>query len=82
MGDWTNTGRAYVRAQLSADALGLRFQPVSQALQEFPQMDELRAEMDALVGVTSPSKLQMLVRVGRCQPPALSPRRYLQSIVQ
>jgi hypothetical protein len=82
MSDWINTGRVYVRAQLAADALGLRFQPVSQSLQEFQQMNELRAQMNALVGVTTSEKLQMLVRVGRSQPPALSPRRELGSIVQ
>jgi hypothetical protein len=81
MSDWINTGRVYVRAQLAADALGLRFQPVSQSLQEFSEMDELRAKMNALIGVTSPAKLQMLVRVGRSQPPALSPRRDLGSII-
>jgi hypothetical protein len=45
-------------------------------------MDPLRARMDALVNVTPPAKLQMLVRVGHTQPPALSPRRDLQNIVQ
>ena len=82
MSDWINTGRVYVRAQLAADALGLRFQPVSQSLQEFPEMDKLRAKMNALVGVTTPAKLQMLVRVGRSQPPALSPRRELGRIIR
>ncbi|WP_207947291.1 hypothetical protein, partial [Actinomadura sp. 7K507] len=82
MHDWITTGRAYVRAQLSADALGLRFQPISQALQEFPQMDELRTELERLVDVTPPGKLQMLVRVGRTKPPALSPRRDLRKIIQ
>jgi hypothetical protein len=82
MADWINTGRAYVRAQLEADALGLRLHPVSQSLQEFPQMNELRAQMSELVGVKPPAKLQMLVRVGRSHPPALSPRRELGNIVQ
>ena len=82
MRDWIVTGRAYVRAQLSAGSFGLRFQPVSQVLQEFPQMDQLRTEMEQLVGMTAPAKLQMLVRVGRTTPPALSPRRDLRAIIQ
>jgi hypothetical protein len=82
MRDWIVTGRAYVRAQLSAGSLGLRFQPISQVLQEFPQMDQLRTEMEQLVGITAPAKLQMLVRVGRTTPPALSPRRDLRAIIQ
>jgi hypothetical protein len=82
MHDWITTGRAYVRAQLSAGSLGLRFQPISQVLQEFPQMDQLRTEMEQLLGVAPPAKLQMLVRVGRTKPPALSPRRDLRAIIQ
>lgn len=82
MRDWITTGRAYVRAQLSAGSVGLRFQPISQVLQEFPQMDQLRTEMEQLVGITAPAKLQMLVRVGRTTPPALSPRRDLRAIIQ
>ncbi|HEY9411286.1 MAG TPA: nitroreductase family protein [Jiangellaceae bacterium] len=82
MADWITTGRSYVRAQLTAASRGLRFHPISQTLQEFPQMDRARARMDALVDVTPPAKLQMLVRVGHTQPPALSPRRDLQHIVQ
>jgi hypothetical protein len=82
MRDWITTGRAYVRAQLSAGSFGLRFQPISQVLQEFPQMDQLRTEMEQLVGITAPAKLQMLVRAGRTTPPALSPRRDLRAIIQ
>jgi hypothetical protein len=82
MRDWITTGRSYVRAQLTADELGLRFQPISQVLQEYPQMDQLRAEMENLMGVDAPAKLQMLVRVGRTQQPGLAPRRTLSSIVQ
>jgi hypothetical protein len=49
--------------------------PVSQTLQEFPQMDPLRARMDALVNVTPPAKLQMLVRVGHPTARALAAPR-------
>lgn len=82
MADWIATGRSYMRAQLTAGGYDLRFQPLSQTLQEFPQMDPLREQMEATVGVTPPAKLQLLVRVGHTQPPALSPRRDLRSIVQ
>jgi nitroreductase len=82
MADWITTGRSYVRAQLTAGRYNLRLHPISQTLQEFPQMDRLRVRMNAVVNVTPPSKLQMLVRVGHTQPPALSPRRDLQRIVQ
>lgn len=79
--DWLHAGRVYVRAQLAASALGLRFHPVSQALQEYPQMDALRGELDALLGVEPPAKVQMFVRVGRTQTPGLSPRRSLDALL-
>jgi hypothetical protein len=82
MRDWITTGRSYVRAQLTADELGLRFQPISQVLQEYPQMEELRTEMENLMGTAAPAKLQMLVRVGHTQQPGLSPRRTLSSMIQ
>jgi hypothetical protein len=82
MHEWITTGRAYMRAQLAADRLGLRFQPTSQVLQEYPQMDELRAQTEHLMGVNPPAKIQMLVRVGRTRQPGLSPRRNLSSIIQ
>jgi hypothetical protein len=82
MRDWITTGRSYMRAQLTADELGLRFQPISQVLQEYLQMDQLRTEMENLMGVAAPAKLQMLVRVGRTQQPGLSPRRTLSSMIQ
>lgn len=80
--DWITTGRSHVRAQLSADRLGLRFHPISQSLQEYPQGDRLRTEMEQLDCVATPAKLQMLVRVGRTTQPALSPRRDIDAIVR
>lgn len=58
-----------MRARLAAAQLGLRFHPISQVLQEYPQMDQLPNEMNMLTGVTEPAKLQMLVRVGRTSQP-------------
>ncbi len=57
-------GRAYLRANLTAASLGLAMQPVSQALQEFPEMDGLRAELDRLLGTGRPKRLHMLARLG------------------
>lgn len=81
MYDWLHAGRVYVRAQLTASALGLRFHPVSQVLQEYPQMDALRPQLDALLGVEPPAKIQMFVRVGRTETPGLSPRRPLNALL-
>lgn len=74
-------GRSYVRADLSATALGLRCHPISQSLEEFGQMDELRTRMQGLTGSEPPAKVQMLVRVGRSATPALSSRRPLRELL-
>ncbi|MGB5809595.1 MAG: hypothetical protein WBG86_03640, partial [Polyangiales bacterium] len=78
---WIEAGRVYVRVQLAADAMGLRLHPVSQVLQEYPQMDALRVRFEALLGVEAPAKVQMLVRVGRSATPGLSPRRPLSDMM-
>ena len=72
----------WTTARLAAAQLGLRFHPISQVLQEYPQMDQLLNEMNMLTGVAEPAKLQMPVRVGRTSQPGLSPRRDLSAIAQ
>ena len=62
--DQIASGRAYVRANLAAAASGVSLHPVSQALQEFPEM---AVEFDALharLGINAPQRIQMLARVG------------------
>jgi hypothetical protein len=59
-----DAGRAYLRQNLIATSLGLSMQPVSQALQEYPEMAESLAEMRKLCGVGADETLQMLARVG------------------
>lgn len=62
--DQIAAGMDYVRANLKATSIGLGIHPLSQALQEYPEMDELRAEMDMSVGVSGAETLQMFCRVG------------------
>ena len=76
-------GRAYVRLQLQATAAGVDMHPLSQALQEFP---EVRASYEALhreLGVDPTSgPVQMMARAGYALAPAgPSPRRELASIL-
>ena len=49
--DQLAAGGAWVRAHLHATALGLAMQPVSQTLQEYPEMAELYAEARALLDI-------------------------------
>ncbi|HMR05234.1 MAG TPA: hypothetical protein PKA88_05640 [Polyangiaceae bacterium] len=81
MHDWLATGRSYVRAQLAAALAGLSMHPVSQSQQELPQMQGIGRELAALTGVAPPGKLQMLVRLGRTESPARSPRRPLSAML-
>lgn len=64
-------GGAYLRFCLAATAAGLSMQPLSQALQEYPEMaDHYRAMRDAL-GIGAGETLQMFVRLG--YGPAVGP---------
>jgi hypothetical protein len=69
-------GYAYVRANLAATARGLAMHPVSQALQEFPEMREHYQKIHAEIGA---SKLQMLMRVGYGPRVEETPRWPLES---
>jgi hypothetical protein len=76
-------GRAFVRLQLQATALGLATQPPSQVLQEYAEMQPLQREFEQLVGQRPGDKVQMLVRIGlpSAQPPH-SPRRPLDAFIR
>ncbi|MBV0911102.1 Acg family FMN-binding oxidoreductase [Anianabacter salinae] len=72
------TGADWLRVNLAATSLGLGFQPLSQALQEFPEMAEpyrLVHERLAPAGGT----VQMLSRIGYGPVVANSPRWPLES---
>ncbi len=76
-------GRAYVRTQLTATAMGLAIHPLSQALQEFPEMNEPYQKIHQVLGF-EPAKhtVQMLVRIGYgVAPAAATPRRDLASLI-
>jgi len=67
-----NAGRAWVRAQLAATAQGLSMQPISQALQEFPEVRGPYREIHALLDASAPNRtVQMWARLG--QGPAIEP---------
>jgi len=71
-----NAGRAYVRAQLAATAHGLSMQPLSQALQEYPEQAEPYAAIHALLDAPLPQQtVQMWARLGYAPAIGPSPRR-------
>ena len=77
-------GRAYVRVHLRATALGLQMHPLSQALQEFPEMRGPYAEVHRTLGFDPARQVvQMLARVGYAKEAAgPSPRRPLQALLR
>lgn len=75
-----NAGRAYARVQLAATAAGLVMQPLSQALQEYPEVAGPYAAIHRLLGATQPQQtVQMWARVGHAPSAGPSPRRGLRA---
>ena len=73
--DWLEVGRGFARVTLALTQLGLTQHPYSQVLQEFPEMADLQAEFNQLLGVREPEKIQMAVRVGRAERAYVALRR-------
>jgi nitroreductase len=81
-------GRAYVRLQLKATELGVGMHPMSQALQEFKEMQpHFEAAHRLLLGRGAPrgagdATVQMFCRLGyTAQPAPATPRRPLQAFL-
>lgn len=75
-----DAGRAYARVQLAATAAGLVMQPLSQALQEYPEMAAPYAEIHRLLGAEAPRRtVQMWARIGHAPSAGPAPRRGLQA---
>jgi hypothetical protein len=62
--DQIAAGRAYVRANLAVAASGFCMHPVSQALQEYPEMAGEFAALHQRLAVAAPGRIQMLARLG------------------
>ncbi len=76
------TGAAYVRANLKAAEVGLAIAPLSQALQEFPEMAREMQAILAATGTPSGHTLQMFFRMGYADPAAPTPRRPLKDFIR
>lgn len=76
------TGAAYVRANLKAAEVGLGIAPLSQALQEFPEMAAQMQAILAATGTPPGHTLQMFFRMGYADPAPATPRRPLDAIIR
>ncbi|GBL05894.1 twin-arginine translocation pathway signal sequence domain protein [Glaciecola sp. KUL10] len=79
-------GKTYVRAHLMATKYGFVMHPISQALQEFPEMSQLYSDIKQILiseTFSSESTVQMLCRIGKPANgqafPKPSPRRGLEA---
>jgi len=73
----------YVRLHLAATRLGLSLQPMSQLLEEYPEMEaQRRALYEALGFEARSATLQMLARVGYGERVPPAPRRELASLLR
>ena len=73
-------GRAYARVQLAATAHGVAMQPLSQALQEYPEQAGPYADIHRLLGASAPTSartVQMWARAGYAPDVQPAPRRGL-----
>jgi len=73
------TGGAWVRIHQAATQRGLAMHPLSQLLQEFPEMQGLYDEFHNHLGISAPARVQGLLRFGYAAQPEPAPRWPLQS---
>ena len=72
-------GESWIRTQLIANARGLAFHPLSQALQEFPEMAQNYRRAHDLLTLEQGETVQMLARLGYAPDVGPSPRHALES---
>ena len=80
--DQLEAGRVYVRTNLQAARAGLSMHPVSQALQEFPEMAKARDDVRGRLSVVAGDTLQMLARLGYAAPAMPSARWPVESRIR
>jgi hypothetical protein len=77
--DQLRAGQAWVRANLEATRQNLGFHPISQALQEYKEMQGEYAKLHTLLGAKTGQCVQMLARLGHGQEIGKTPRWPLAS---
>jgi len=77
--DQLRAGADWVRLNLAATKIGIAFHPLSQVLQEFPEMAEAYEVLHEYLEIEAPARVQGLFRFGYAPPPKASPRWPLQS---
>lgn len=76
--DQLNAGASWVRLQQASTREGVAFHPLSQSLQEFPEMAEHYAKVHALLAPAGET-VQMLARLGYAPAAGPAPRQALRA---
>lgn len=76
------SGRAYLRLNLKATQIGLAMAPISQILQEFPEMAALQNAFLKETATPPGATVQMFCRLGAAPAPDPTPRRPLDAILK
>lgn len=79
--DWVENGRDYVRFSLAATSKDLYLHPYNQPIQEYSEMNTVRAELDKLISVTDNQKIQFVARIGQSSKPYYTYRKSVDKYV-
>lgn len=79
--DQVKIGRVYARLNLLVTSMGLVMHPISQVLQEYPDMKNLQAEFLSVTNTKKNETIQMFFRLGYAKRTEHSPRRYINDII-
>jgi hypothetical protein len=80
--DWVQSGRDYLRFSHALTSKGLYAHPYNQAIQEYEEMKTVRNELNNLLHIKAPQKIQMIVRIGRSSTPYYAYRRRLNDYIK
>ncbi len=79
--DWVQSGRDYLLLQTAALQRGIYFHPLSQALQEFPEVAQFQSQLNDLLGIRDQQKIQMFARAGLSERPWKAHRRKIENLI-
>jgi len=79
--DWIKVGRDYVRFSHALTSKNLYAHPYNQAIQEYEEMKLVREQLNELLSIQAPQKIQMIARIGRSSVPYFSYRRNLNDYI-
>jgi hypothetical protein len=74
-------GRAYARIALTAAARGLAMHPMSQALEEYPDMASTKQRLERELALAPGRTVQMLFRLGFAEATPHTPRRDVRALL-